>query len=147
MKRGSKYDEALSDAGIAKRIRQDITLAVKASELPRGLKVSVRCEGGRTCSAIDVRVTAVPEGFRVMEADCSGWPSPGYRLTTEMARVIGRLQDIMDAYNYDDSKIEYDHFDRRFYGHAALAGNLRAEAVRKVGEGDYEMRAAFGVER
>lgn len=118
---GDKYEAGLSTPEIAKKLRQDIKAAVKAGELPKGLKVSVRSESFSGGSAIRLRVTAVPDGFTIYNPEWVAaedkrephhlpWASPE---ADKVARVV---EGLAAAYNYDGSDTMTDYFDVNFYG-------------------------------
>lgn len=127
-RRGSKYENTrnLSTKDIAARIRGDIKEALARGVLPAGLKVSVRYRSFSGGSAIDLRVTAFPEGFTLHnpaylrhehETRNQGWqPFPGDRDSTEWAAVRAALKSIHGAYNRDNSDSMTDYFDVRYYG-------------------------------
>jgi DNA repair protein RadC len=121
---GSKYEETkkLSTVDVAKRIRADI----KAAGLPAGVKISVRVRRCTYTSAIDVEVTAVPEGFsilnvaRVREERANPHSLINERdlprYAPEMIALLATLKGIWAAYNYNRSDLQSDVFDVRYYG-------------------------------
>lgn len=123
---GKKYEEGLNVTEIAKRVRKDIVAAIKAGELPKGLKVAVRVSrysGGRS---LDAEVKEVPEGFvihnpervRLQEEDPSmgSWdPHHHPVLTEEATKVYDTIGRLIAAYNYDGSDSMTDYFNVNFY--------------------------------
>jgi hypothetical protein len=141
--KGERYEEGghLDVKDIAKLMRRDIREAIKAGDLPKGIKTSVRISrysGGRS---IDISVTALPEGFVwytdeyaietkgfTRPADrYSGWD--GEMLSKKADKVLEVLKKIHDAYNRDNSDSMVDYFDRSYYGSASIGWKL-----------DYEIR-------
>jgi hypothetical protein len=125
---GKKYDSSLDAAVIAKKIRQDIKAAVKAGDLPKGLKTSVRLQryaGGRS---IDIKIVHCPVQFvnlaRVAWEIENPHKAPFFPVGaieehryTEEARVLhGRLKAIHEAYNFDGSDIQTDYSNVNYYG-------------------------------
>lgn len=124
---GSKYAQTkeLNIVQIAALVRADIKAL--ASELPRGLKASVRVRKYSGGQAIDVTVTALPMGF----VECRPEWTPRdieSRYSEETKQVVGSLKSILDAYNFDGSHIQSDYFHVRFYGSVSVdlskAGDL-----------------------
>lgn len=133
MTEGARYEETKGErtAQIAARIRED----VKALGLPRGFKVSVRTDSSRTSNSIYVRVTRVPEGFRITSSRWIRWtrenpnafpPPPGIgRATLDAAALLAKLEEICAQYGYDKSDIRTDYFNVRYYGDADFDWDLR----------------------
>lgn len=127
---GSRYEETRGEsaAQIAKRIRRDIAEAIEDGMLPKGLKVSVRCGGGRTSSSIDQRITSAPwrdldsPGLYAFDAVLPHLNHPHYLWTRGPLTwfALDRLDRLAAQYNYDNSDIQTDYFDVRFYGHAEV---------------------------
>jgi hypothetical protein len=127
---GARYDENLRTVEIAKLVRQDIKLATRGGLLPAGLGLSVRSERFAGGSSIDIEVTRMPEGVRVLSAerlalDASGqgangtpWASPDAR------RIETVLGGLLAAYNRDGSDPMTDHYDVKFYGRVQFATAL-----------------------
>jgi hypothetical protein len=139
---GSKYDKNLSIKEIAVRVRKDIAAAIEAGNLPE-MKVSVRVQhysGGR---ALHVKVTKLQEGFRLFNRK---------RLVLDLANphaftrepiytpagegLLTALKRLVNAYNYDRSDSQSDHFDVNFYEHVDLwweyERDLKAAAIAAV---------------
>ena len=126
---GSKYDASLVLAEIAKRMRKDIAAAVKVGELPRG-KYGVtisRFAGGQSID-ISIKEVAIQVhpierlAFRRQKGAAAFWE--GDLFTPEACALQKALEAIMAAYNYNGSDIDRDHWDVRFYGHAAFSGDI-----------------------
>lgn len=142
---GAKYDKNLSTKDIAARYRQDIKAAIKAGELPQGLKVSVRYESFAGGSAIRVHVTACP--FRVMNperviADIENPHEfkPEHQLpvhTPEAKALEKKLDAMLQAYNFDGSDIMTDYFHVKFYGNAGWDWQLESAERKEITE-EYE---------
>jgi len=126
--RGEKYEPSLDVKEIAKRIRADIAKAIEAGELPAGVKVSVRIERYSMGQSLDVRVTALPAGFAILnparvwaekaKLDVSDWPREN--LTEQAAAIVATLKAIHDAYNRDNSDIQSDYFDVNYHGDVSI---------------------------
>ena len=125
---GSKYKETRgkTTTEIAKMFREDVKAAQKAGDLPRGLKLSVKTRYFSGGSAIDVKIVAVPQGFRVLnpawvvaqaadphhflpERNCPAF-------TAEAENLLVAVKAMIDAYNMDGSDSSVDYYCVRFYG-------------------------------
>lgn len=122
---GSKYDRNLSTTEIAKLIRADIKTAIKAGQLPKGIKVGVRSRYFAGGSSIDLTITAFPgpvlNPALIYSLELSVFEErqrPHYSLPVRKA--LATLDGLMDAYNYDASDSQFDHFDVNFYGHVSV---------------------------
>jgi len=98
--------------------------------------------------SIDVRVTAVPAGFKVqnparMYMDLCRVDSARPYFTPEAAAVLRKLDALLQAYNRDDSDSMVDHFDVRFYGDAGFEWQLEA-AERATYKAAFEAALAAG---
>jgi hypothetical protein len=111
---------------IAKLVRADIKAI-----MPKGFKVSVRS----TYNTISATVTGVPAGFQYWTDEFLAHNDrcffEGTRLTAEARVVIGALERIVGAYNYDNSDSQSDYFDTRFYARVGFSSDLTI-ADRKV---------------
>jgi hypothetical protein len=121
---GSRLEmtKGLSRAEIAKLFRADVKDAIKRGDLPKGLKVSIRTHEYAGGGSINAKVTAVPEGFKVLhaarlyaEACCPHVASDRPYHTAEAAAVEKKLDALLSAYNFDDSDSMTDYFHVRFY--------------------------------
>jgi hypothetical protein len=130
---GSKYEQAknMGLAEIAKLMRQDIKLTRKIgqkaagpgalavpdpiADMPADIKISITSQYYSGGGAIRVMVKNIPEawGF-IKEEDHWGVmrsvPSPAF------AALLVELRVIHFAYNYDNSDITTDYFERNYAG-------------------------------
>ena len=122
---GAKYDRNLSTTEIAKLIRADIKTAIKAGQLPKGIKVGVRSRYFAGGSSIDLTITAFPgqvlnpasvyaNALSVFEERSRPYYSQAVR------QALATLDGLMDAYNHDASDSMSDYFDVKFYGHVSV---------------------------
>ncbi|MBX9813357.1 MAG: hypothetical protein K2X76_01500 [Sphingomonas sp.] len=139
-RRGAKHDATrdLSRVDIAKRMRADI----KALQLTKAYKISVRTESYAGGGSIDIRVMAVPEGFRYLSPKAASWrkqfpglehrcPMPWEECQSEDWRSLrDKLRAIHGAYNRDNSDSMTDYFDVRYYGDVELDYRLARELER-----------------
>jgi DNA repair protein RadC len=153
---GSKYDSKLDTAEIAKRVRSEIAEALKAGELPKGLKASVRTSRFAGGSAIDITVTACPFPVRNperVEHDALPWAEQCRRrvppLHNERARaLVAKLESMLRAYNHDGSDIQSDYFDVKFYQNVRFARDVEeAPAAPAVPVVDSDEQPATVAER
>lgn len=86
---------------VAKDVRQDIKAEVQTGTLPN-LAYSVTCEKYSMGQSMTVEVRGVPE--RIQNAP-------------EAIGILGRLEEIVNAYNWDGSDVQTDYFDVMFYAH------------------------------
>lgn len=116
---GSKLEESrgLSTTEIAKLVRAEIKATKKSGELPADLHVSVRSRyfsGGSS-----ITITWSTWGVFEIEED-SKWAnySSGYYpiLSAKGNHIIHKLNDFVNAYNFDDSDAMTDYYHVRFYG-------------------------------
>jgi hypothetical protein len=112
---GSKYRQTanLTRTEIAKLMRADI----KALNLSKGFKISVRCESYSGGGSIDIRVLAVPAEFLLIESLSDGL-CQRRTLTPAAKSLLASLKAIHSAYKYDDSDIMTDYSHCRYYGAA-----------------------------
>lgn len=120
--RGEKYDRDLDVVAIAKLVRADIKAAIKAGKLPRGTKTSVRTSRFSGGESLTVVIKSVP-GARVlsrrrMQLELDD-PHRSYHLeplySKEGKRILGVVENIVKAYNRDDSDIDTDYWSVHFY--------------------------------
>ena len=115
---GTKYDISRTTADCAKLIRADLKAAVKAGELPKGLKLSVRTTSVR---AIRIEVKAAPFVFLnpeyVREATLNPhvFQAARLRYSDETIALLARIERIANGYNMDRSEIESDYFHVHYY--------------------------------
>jgi len=129
---GTKYTGYRNAVDIAKEIRKDIKQAIKDGSLPSDLKVSVRSSYYAGGQSIDVKWSAPKTKLFTVACQCvDAWknhdplvcknPNPSWTQLhfIESAEVIGNtLRDITNAYNYDNSDVQSDYFERLYYGFA-----------------------------
>lgn len=150
--RGAKYEatRGLPLSEIAARIRADIKEAQKAGRIERGAKISVRTRTYSGGGSIDVSVTALPAGFRVLSDKYASWrkqfgnASPPMSWdecqSDESRALLKALNDIHGAYNRDNSDSMVDYFDTRYYGRAEIEWKARRDleaADIEAAKGDY----------
>jgi hypothetical protein len=117
---GSKYDESLDTAEIAKLVRKDIKAEVKAGNLPSApVKYSVRIERFAGGSSINIFVKGYDKPASLW-TEFGPFGQPGYVRTDEATAIIARLDSILNAYNFDGSEVQVDYFHVNFYGHATF---------------------------
>lgn len=119
---GAKFDRSLSVKEIAARIREDFKAALKAGDLPAGLKLSVTTDYSSTSAAIRVRIKALPAGLQRHTAEYLAHQAAhphdffrGERRTPEIKALLAKLSEMVNAYNFDKSDIMTDYFHKRFY--------------------------------
>lgn len=137
---GSKYEttKGLRTVQVAALIRADIKAAVAAGELPAG-KYSVRTRGSSLHSAIDVTFHLVGDvdvfsraNILWRDANPHAWigsaPVAARELhSCDVVSTTKKLEEIVNAYNRDDSDIQTDYFDRRFYEHIGPCSDWESE--------------------
>ncbi|MER7115499.1 hypothetical protein ABT332_13505 [Saccharomonospora azurea] len=140
---GEKYGEArnLTLTQIAKLIREDLKLARKVGrktapktgevaipdpigDAPKEIKFSVRTEYYSGGGSIHVGINNIPEEWGwTLEEDHYGDMVP--TATPAMAALYRAVKRIYNAYNYDNSDIQTDYFDRRYGGHVSTDPAMR----------------------
>ena len=119
---GSKYEETkdLDKAVLAKLIRADLK-----AKFP-GIKLSVRLSRFAGGSSIDVVIQSMPAGMYVRNHD-NRHPVTGMHqwMTDEAIEFTKAVRSVCDAYNFDNSEIETDYFNVRFYCDVSFASDLR----------------------
>jgi hypothetical protein len=119
---GSKYNPDVRNvAEIAKLVRADIKTAIKAGELPVGLKTSVRIERYSMGQSIRISITACP-GLTIVPVEriAAEIERPHVHLEgpwqTEEARAIEkRLERLLNAYNRGEYESETDYCNELFH--------------------------------
>ncbi|GAB3902459.1 hypothetical protein GCM10029964_092970 [Kibdelosporangium lantanae] len=142
--KGSKYNQArhLSLTEIAKLMRADIKLARKVgnktknpsgdavalrdpiADAPAGIKYSVRTEYYSGGGSIDITIKNIPQEWGWTE-DTDEWGNKVLTATSALADLYEAVDEIHRAYNYDNSDIQTDYFDRNYYGHVSTEPNIR----------------------
>jgi hypothetical protein len=138
---------------IAKLVRTEITAKVKAGELPRGIKVSVRTDYYSMGCSLNVSVTALPEGFPLLNRARVAFenenPHWGYwnmpeetreRFSAEGRQVLAVLNAIVDEYHYS-RRHDFpndDIVDQNFHKSVDIGGDLERSDRKRV---EAELRA------
>lgn len=139
-RRGSKHEATrnLDITEIAKRIRADI----KALQLDKAYKISVTVQRYSGGQSLDIRVKAVPPGFRYYSEAAAAWckqfPESVHRMpmawqdaqSPELLELLAKLGAIHSSYNRSNTDAMSDYFDVRYYGDAGLDWRL-ADALKK----------------
>lgn len=123
MFKGSKYEETRGETTtqIAKRIRTHLKTGVA---LPAG--VSVRVISSHSSIIVSV-VGMGDERIYLPQDDDDRANFRRQEYTPVAQRLYDQLTAIYTAYNYDDSDIQSDHFDTRFYGRIEFQSDWDAE--------------------
>jgi hypothetical protein len=133
---GSKYKnvERLPSVEIAKLIRADIKAAIKAGDLPEGIKVSVVTETFSGGSSIDINIKAGLNAAKIHTPaymkSCANRDlrcAPCEAFTEEGKRILGLLQRIHASYNFNGSDSQSDYFHVNYYGRAEIGGEYRSK--------------------
>ena len=116
---GSKFQKGRDITEIAKLVRKDIKAAIKEGVLPKGLKVSVRCQRGSGRS-LNVQVNTAPYPVKrpATQEEFDMWHVESFP-SDEAKRVEDVLESIAKAYNYDGSDTQYDYWNVNFYLHVS----------------------------
>jgi len=94
---------------VVELIRYDLKVMIEEGSLPAGLKFSIKRRGHKT---FYITVRRLGEGMEEWDQD-------------QLKRFLRRLVSLADRYNRDDSRIEVDHFDTRFYAYADFSPELK----------------------
>ena len=137
-RRGQNYS---STAQVAKRIREEIALAVNAGVLPDGTKVSIRTDHNSMWIGVSAwRGAVFTDKFveHLMDPNGSPWDrekqeyhrgggdgSEGYderrrwdaRLSGDLNKALAFIEKLAHRHNYDNSDSQSDHFDVGYYLH------------------------------
>jgi hypothetical protein len=102
-RRGSKYEETKSLAlkEIAKLVRAEINERQKSGSIAKHLKISVRQTPGSL-------YVVVKDGD--FDAHCGNVDDVEFVVTARK-----QIAEIVEQYNFDESRIEADYFHRRFF--------------------------------
>ena len=119
---GNKYEATrnLTVKEIAKLIRKDVKENIQSGLLPK-IKVSVTTESFAGGSVINLRVKKAPfnpfnEDYVKSHIENPYGTRHGIeRFTQEAKDVLHKLEDIVNQYNYDNSDLMTDYFERGFY--------------------------------
>lgn len=107
---GTKYEETrrLPLTKVAAAIRADLAAAQTAGDLPDTVKFAVRTEHG---TGINVRIKGCADVWLYDQAE-----TERRRYSEEAAELRTAVERICNAYQRDNSDIQSDYFDVRFYG-------------------------------
>ncbi len=140
---GAQYDAARDIADIAKLVRKDIKVAVKAGELP-AVKYRVRISRYSMGRSLNVTVKGLPveqvanmERFRAeaRNPDLRHLGVPVGKLKTEEAYALeAKVEALVNAYNFDKSDLLNDYHSSAFAAFVEVACSYeeareRAEAL------------------
>lgn len=135
--KGSKYEQArrLGLAEIAKLMREDIKIARKVGkaapgatdlaivdpigDAPAEIKVSIRSRYFSGGGAIDVVIRNVPAAWGWTEGEIDNGYNDGriHKIATPaFAAYKAAIEEIHNAYNYDNSDTQTDYFERHYWG-------------------------------
>jgi hypothetical protein len=134
---GAKYAQVrrMSLTDIAKLMRADLKLARKLAkatapkpgevatidpigDAPAEIKISIRTEYYSGGGAIDVVIKGVPQEWGWTDEEDPHYPGTRVKMATPAMTAFHRaVQEIHNAYNYDNSNAMVDHFERNYYGH------------------------------
>lgn len=135
--KGSKYEQArrLSLTEIAKLMREDFKIARKVgkavpgatdlavadpiADAPPEIKLSIRTRYFSGGGAIDIDIRNVPAewGWTEGEIDDNYRDGRIHKIATPaFAAFKAAVDEIHNAYNYDNSDAQVDHFDRHYWG-------------------------------
>ena len=139
---GRKYEETrhLSLAEVAKLMRAE----VKNLQLPQGATVRVRCHH----NSINITVEGMTEAQVYEPQDDDDRANFRRREYTPAAQELyDALTAIRSAYQRDDSDIQVDHFDVRFYGTIEFEKDWHAESRAKEAARQADRRAELAREK
>jgi len=135
--KGSKYEQArrLGLAEIAKLMREDIKISRKVgksvpgstdlavvdpiADAPAEIKISIRSRYFSGGGAIDVTILNVPAAWGWTESEIDEGYNDGrvHKIATPaFAAYKAAIEEIYNAYNYDNSDAQIDYFDRHYWG-------------------------------
>lgn len=134
---GAKYTEVrgLTLTQIAARIREDLKLARKVGkrtapkpgevamidplgDAPAQIKISIRTEYYAGGGAIRVLIKNIPAEWAWTDEEHPRYPGERVKQATPaMVAFYRAVEEIHNAYNYDNSDAMTDYFDRRYWGH------------------------------
>lgn len=112
---GRFYEQTknLSLTEIAKLVRADIKLAVKAGKLPKDIKVSVRSEYFSNGCALEINWSSPT--YKYIEVETYGEDYELNYYSAEREAIDQELKAITNLYNYHDCDAQIDYFNVRFY--------------------------------
>lgn len=132
---GSKYDETLDVAEIAKRVRADLKALIKTGTIPKG-KYSVTIQ--RFCGGCSLRVRLDqlisphlmlnPERVKFEQENPHAFPGNLPQFSPSGKALLETVQAVVNAYNFDGSHTESDYWNVNFYDSVDFDGEfLRAQ--------------------
>lgn len=116
--------EMVTDAVLAKRVRQELAAATKAGVFPTDIEFSVRVEARSTSGSLRVdivrwsgAVLSAAYERHVMDSvrDSSCRWNSGERHSDALALALQHAERIADRHNFDESRSEVDHFHVGYY--------------------------------
>ena len=115
-----KATERLDVTEIAKRVRVNLRNAQELGALPEAMTWTVQIRKFAGGCAIDVRLSGMPDTWTYntpgLEADyCARVPQHG-GYTTAAKAAHAYASEVLQSYNRDDSDVQTDYFDVKFYG-------------------------------
>lgn len=127
---GTKYQNRMDTAEIARRIRADIKAAQKSGALPASMRVSVRIDRFSMGSSVDVTIQSAPvqihtSDFIAHEVATKGrefWD--GQRHTLAARALVEKLEAIGEEYRRTDSDLQSDYYSTNFYLHVKYANEM-----------------------
>lgn len=114
---GENYDRNLSLKEIAQKIRD----YAKNDEILGQCKWSIRTSYASMCQSLSIKLMEAPfEAFTDSYRDYNPWnqyhDEAGKNGLTELAnKVMKRMRDYVESYNFDDSDPYTDYYDTNFY--------------------------------
>lgn len=132
---GSKYDETLDVAEIAKRVRTDLKALIKTGTIPKG-KYSVtiqRFSGGcslrvRLDQLISPHLMLNPERVKFEQENPHAFPGNLPQFSPTGRALLDTVEAVVNAYNFNGSNTESDYWNVNFYDSVAFdSGFLRAQ--------------------
>lgn len=136
---GAKYVSGRDLSEVAKDIRGEIAHCLKIGSLPAGLKCAVRISRYSMGQSVTVHVTAIPAGFVIANAARIRQDEmPGARFSRctglellkspEATELLGKLESLANAYNYDRSDSMVDYYSSNFHLTVDFGGTLEQES-------------------
>lgn len=132
---GSKYDETLDVAEIAKRVRADLKALIKTGTIPKG-KYSVTIQ--RFCGGCSLRVRLDqlispylmlnPERVKFEHENPHAFPGNLPQFSPTGKALLDTVEAVVNAYNFDGSDTSFDYWNVNFYDSVDFGGEfLRAQ--------------------
>ena len=108
-----KENGYLSAKDISTNVRQDIKEAVAAGYLPKELKYSTVLDKYAGGFSVRTRISGLGSVYKTHDYDPQ---KRRYDLKPEYQEIVEKVNKIHDSWNYDDSNMSADYFNRGFYG-------------------------------